>query len=318
MSQTSVERRSRRAAIEVRALTQGNILGRRQLYALGWTRSEVRAEIVAGRWKRRGSQCVQVGDPDETTPWWWAVLEVGPAAVLDGASALLEAGLRTIAADQIHVAVPQGAWFRRCRGVHVHETRRLREEDVVRDGALPRTRPATAAVHAALWARSNREAALFVVAAVQQRLVDVPDLAGAVALVKRDKRRNLLRGLLLDVAEGIESIDERAFAIACRRRGFPKPSRQVVRRLPSGRVVYDNVWEDLDLAVEIDGAQHLDVAMAASDTLKQNAAFLSGKVVLRIPNFAFRSDPEPFLDQIEAVMRARGWKSPLRQRRRAS
>lgn len=313
----SIDRQRRRTAAENLAKGQGNVATRRQLYACGLTRSDVRAEILARRWKRRGDQCVQVGEAGVTTGFWVAVLEVGPAAVLDGVSALLVAGLRTINADQIHVAVPQGGWLRRRPGVVVHETRRLRAEDVIRDRGIPRTEPATAAVHAALWAVSDSQAALFIVAPVQQRLVTVEDLRRAIALVKRHKRRRLLLGLLADVSGGVESIGEREFAAACRRRGFPEPTRQVKRRLPSGNVVYDNVWEDY-LEVEIDGAQHLDVAMATGDMLKQNAAALTGKVVLRIPNFAFRANPDPFLDQMEAVFRARGWKPQLRQRKRAS
>jgi hypothetical protein len=170
MPNNRVERQRRRRAVAHSASLQGNVIGRRQLYALGCTRGEVRAEIRAGRWQRRGQQCVQIGDADATTPWWRALIEVGPAAVLDGVSALVAAGLRTVAEDQVHVAVPQGAWFRRCRGVCVHETRRLREEDIVRNG-IPRTTSATAAVHAALWARTDSEAMLMVVAPVQQRLV---------------------------------------------------------------------------------------------------------------------------------------------------
>lgn len=314
MSNTQLERLRRRRAVEQTAATQGNVLGFRQLYALGCTRWEVKADLRAGRWRRRGQQCVQIGDPDETTDWWRALIEVGPAAVLDGVSALVAAGLRTIAEDQVHVAVPQGAWFRPCPGVRVHETRRHREEDVNRDG-ITRTKPATAAVHAALWARTGREAALLVIAPVQQQLVSVPELAEAIALIKRDKRRGLLRGLLLDVSEGVQALGEGDFATACRRRGFPRPTRQVSRQTPSGRFVYDVVWDGYDLEVEIDGAQHRDAAQAARDTLKQNESSLTGRVVLRIPNFAFRSDPEPFLDQIEAVLRARGWKSPQRQRK---
>lgn len=282
------------------------MLSRRQLYALGFTRSEVRAEVAAGRWVRLGSQCLRVGPPDASSEWWQALFEVGPTAVLDGVSALLAAGLKTIGSDAVHVAVPKSAEFRRCRGVHVHETRRYRDIDVLRVG-IPRTKPATAAVHAALWARSDNEAALFVVAAVQQRLVIVPDLAAAIARVKRHKRRTLLRGLLQDVGEGVESIGEREFAAGCRRRNFPPPTRQFLRRLPSGRCYYDVVWEPYGVEVEIDGLQHLDAAAAVGDALKQNAASLQGSVVLRIPFFAFRTDPDPFLDQIEAALRAGGW-----------
>ncbi|GAA0621930.1 hypothetical protein GCM10009547_25890 [Sporichthya brevicatena] len=316
MSHTRADRIARRAAIEAVASRQGNLIGRRQLYALGVTRSEVRAEIVARRWRRRGCQCIQVGDAGDATPYWRAVLEVGPTAVVDGVSALIFAGLRTISSAEIHIAVPQGAWYRRCKGVRVHETRRFREVDVVR-GGLPRTAPATAAVHGALWARTDNEAALFVIASVQQGLVAVPQLVDAVALIKRDKRRKLLKGLLIDVSDGIESIDERAFAKVCRDRGIPKPDRQVVARLPSGRVRYDNYWGDV-LVVEIHGAQHLDVAMTTRDMLKLNAASMDGRAVIQIPNFAIRTNPDPFLDQIESVLAARAYKPPQRQRKRAS
>jgi very-short-patch-repair endonuclease len=312
-------RAQRQALIAKLAGRQGNVLSRRQLYELGITRSEVRAEVRAERWKRCGAQTLEVGPANESTAWWRAVLEVGPGAVLDGISALQAAGLRTITADAVHVAVPKSTETHPCPGVRVHETRRYRDKDVIRIG-IPRMKPATAVVHAALWARIRRasrscgptddEASLFVVASVQQRLVTVPELAAAIALVKRDKRRLLLHGLLADVSGGIESIGEREFAAACRRRGFPEPTRQVRRTLPSGRVRYDNVWDDYELEVEIDGAQHRDPAAATRDALKQNAAALTGRVVLRIPNFAFRTNPKPFLDQIEAVLVARGWKPP--------
>jgi very-short-patch-repair endonuclease len=299
-------RKHRQALVAATVRRQGGVLSRRQLYALGVTRSEVRAEVRAERWKRLGTQCLLVGPADASTPWWQAVFEVGPTAVLDGISALQAAGLTTVTSDAVHVAVPKSSEYRRCRGVDLHETRRYRNADVIRVG-VPRMKPATAAVHAALWARSDPQAALFVIAAVQQRLVAVPDLAEAIALVKRHKRRRLLQGLLADVSDGIESVGEREFAAACRRRRFPPYTRQVVRQLPSGRVRWDTVWDDYDLDVEIEGVQHLDAAAAMRDVLKQNAAALQGRVVLRIPNFAFRADPEPFLDQMATVFGARGW-----------
>lgn len=288
------------------ARRQDGVVGRTQLYGLGLTRAEVRAEIRSGRWTRAGSQCVQVMPPTARSDWWRALFEVGPSAVLDGVTALLAAGLTTIEVSRIHVAVPKSVTPRRCRGVRVHETRRFRAEDVIRDG-IPRMGPATAAVHAALWARSNSQAALFIVAAVQQRLVRVPDLAEAVDLVKRDPRRTLLRGLLHDVANGVESLGEREFARLCRARGLPEPSRQVLRRTPSGRVFFDVYWERYRLVVEIDGIQHLNAALATSDALKQNMAVIEGATVLRVPFFALRADPEPFMDQVEAALVSGGW-----------
>ena len=175
-------RRERQELVAETARRQGGVLSRRQVYALGITRSETRAEVRAARWERLGSQSLQVGPADASTPWWRAVFEVGPTAVLDGISALQAAGLTTITSDAVHVAVPKSAEYRQCRGVQVHETRRYRDQDIVKTG-IPRTKPATAAVHAALWARSDAQAALFVIAPVQQRLVTVPALAAAIALI---------------------------------------------------------------------------------------------------------------------------------------
>jgi very-short-patch-repair endonuclease len=293
------------------AASQGGVLAHEQLDALGITWSQRRAELAAGRWQRLGEQCLQVGPSDQTSAWWSAIFEVGPTAVLDGVTALLAAGLKTIAGDAIHVAVAKSVDPRAYPGVRVHETRRYREEDVLRTG-IPRMRTATAAVHAALWARTDREASLFVMASVQQGLVAVEDLVDAVALVKRDKRRRLLIGLLVDVTDGLQALGERDFADACRQRGFPKPDHQQMRQLPTGRVYYDTVWTAYGVKVEIHGAQHLDVVSAMRDALKENAASLEGAVLIRVPNHAFRTDPEPFLDQIGVALRASGWQPAQR------
>jgi len=83
-----------------------------------------------------------------------------------------------------------------------------------------------------------------------------------------------------------------------------------MRQLPTGRVYYDATWSAYGVKVEIHGAQHLDVAAALRDALKENAASISGFRVLRIPNHAFRTDPDVFLDQLEAALRAGGWPGP--------
>lgn len=98
------------------------------------------------------------------------MLEAGPRAYLDGASALIAAGLENFRDVHIRVSVPRGARvYRRLPGVNIRQTRRWCAEDVVGTG-LPRARPAVAAVRAALWARSNREAALVLTMSVQQGL----------------------------------------------------------------------------------------------------------------------------------------------------
>ncbi|MGQ0632224.1 MAG: DUF559 domain-containing protein [Sporichthyaceae bacterium] len=311
ISSHAVRRIVRRRRIEALAASQGGVLSRRQLYGFGLVRGEVRAEIRAGRWRRFGRHTIRVAVGDERTALLWrAIFEVGPPAALDGVTALVAAGLRGVNEDAIHVAVPKSARPRRCPGVVVHETRRYEHSSVVDEG-IACMRPATAAVHAALWARTDREAVLFVIAGAQQRLFSPEEFGEEVAKIRRDRRRRLLRSLYGDIAGGIEAIGERDFAALCAQRGFPEPTRQVRRRAVSGIWIYDTVWETFGVTVEINGVQHLDPERAMKDALKQNAATLDGYIVLQVPNLALRVDPEPFLDQVASALRRGGWAGPL-------
>ena len=100
---------------------------------------------------------------------WAAVLEAGPRAVLDGASALIASGLRGFDEESFRISVPRNARRRRGKGLNIHQTRRYRSSDVMAAG-VPRTKPEVAAVHGALWARSDKQAVLIMTMAVQQGL----------------------------------------------------------------------------------------------------------------------------------------------------
>jgi len=274
---------------------------------MGLSRWQVEAELRARRWQAPGRQTLQIVHvPSPEAAWWTAVLEVGPHAVLDGVTALMAAGLTGVSEPEVHLAVPKSSDPRNLRGVVVHETRRY-DPDAVLLEPVPRMRPATAAVHAALWAWTDRQAQLFVLASAQQGLFTATELAAEVDKIRRDRRRSLLRDLCMEVAGGIESIGELDFARLCEARGFPPPTRQVWRKGPSGRVYLDVVWEQFGVTVEIDGFHHLAVTAWVSDALKANTVSLEGHVVLRIPNIALRTNPDPFLDQVEQALRRGGW-----------
>ncbi len=96
------------------------------------------------------------------------VTRAGARAFLDGASALVAAGLTKFEVDRIRVSVPRGARVRRGRGLDIRQTRRWSASDLATGGGAPRTRPEVAAVRGALWARSDGQAALLLTMAVQQ------------------------------------------------------------------------------------------------------------------------------------------------------
>ena len=287
-------------------------MSRTQVYAAGLTRAEVTANVRAGRWQTLGSQSIitYTGPPSVQSRHWAAVFEAGPRAFLDGVSALQAAGLERFEQDTIRVSVPRGARVRRAAGVDIRQTRRWEAADLAVGAGPPRTRPATAAIRAALWARSDKQAALVLTMAVQQGLVRAKDLGVEILRIRRDKRRVFVGSVLLDILGGARSLGELDFARECRRRGLPAPSRQVVRKGPHGRYYLDVFWDEWRVAVEIDGIQHAWAQNVVQDALRHNHVTLGDCRVLRLPLLGLRVASDEFFAQIETALRTAGWAFP--------
>lgn len=313
-------RRSRRADVRRAARAQHGLLTTSQLRSLGITRDQRRAEIEGQRWRTAGTHLLQVAPPgaDEPARWWRAVLACSPrgaaagscTAALGGLTALLAAGLAGIEGDGvIHVAAPKSSRpLPASPGVRIHETRRWRDDDVVA-APIPHVRVPMAAVQAALWARTDREAALLLITPVQQRLTTASDLGTAVDTVRRDRRRALMRAIVGELVDGVRSLNELDFAALCRRRGLPEPSRQVVVRRTTGRAYLDVRWDRQRVTVEVDGIGHLRVDRWLEDSLRHNEIAVSGEIVLRVPSLGLRLDPDRHLALVERALRSRGWRS---------
>ena len=195
----------------------------------------------------------------------------------------------------------------RDRLVDVRQTRRWRVDDL-RDGSgPPRTRPEVAAVRGALWALSDRQAALLLTMAVQQGIVPAERIARALLQVKRDRRLRLVTDVVTDLLGGVRSLAELDFARECRRRGLPEPTRQVVRRGPDGRYYLDVFWEDWGVVVEVDGIQHALAQEVVPDALRHNAVTLQHHTVLRLPVLGLRVAADEFFAQIEQALTDAGW-----------
>ncbi len=174
------------------------------------------------------------------------------------------------------------------------------------DTGVPRTTAPVAAVRAALWARTNRQATLVLTMTVQQGLASAEQLCEAALAIRRDRRRRLLHAVILDLLGGARSLGEIDVARECRRRGIPEPSRQVLRRDGPKRYFLDVVWEEWGLVVEIDGIQHAWAENIVGDALRQNAVSLKGATVLRVPLLGLRVAPDDFFRQIEQALRDAG------------
>lgn len=291
------------------ATGQADVVTRKQLVDAGVPRWFIRNELRQRRWRAHGRHVVVLHNgplPREAT-WWAAVLAVAPAAVLDGVTALQADKVDALTDQTVHVSVPKGARPRQRKGVTVHETRRYRAEDVVRSG-VPRMRPDVAAVHAALWARTERQATYFLVLVVQQGLATTGQLAAVLREVRRHRFRRALLAAVQELALGGRSVGELDVSRALRARGLPEPTRQSVRRRPRGTEYLDCEFVDYALVLEVDGAGHDEAAKKLDDLLRDLRLTAEGCTVLRISLAAWVLDRERVLDALTEVFVSRGWR----------
>ncbi len=275
------------------------MVSRSALAELGIDARMVAREVAAGRWRMHGRQTVAMhtGELDDAARRWRAVWEVGArVAAVDGVSALQAAGMTGFEERVVHVSVVHRVALRSHTDLRVHKVIRRVPEEVVEAG-LPRVKPAYAAVRAAQWACSDRQAALLLAMPVQQRLVTGAQLLCAATAIPGRARRGLVRTLVHDIADGAQSLGELDFASLCRGRGVPEPSRQVVREGPDGRIYLDVRWDN-GLAVEIDGSGHQSGLSVSDDHLRANLVAMDGDLVLRMDLIGLRLRREAFMDQV--------------------
>lgn len=291
------------------ATRQGGVASRKQLYAAGVTRWQIRRQVDARRWQKIGDQSVATHNGDIADEGWrWAaVFQGGPRACLDGAAALVAAGLARFTVDRLRVSVPRGARVRRTNLFDIRQTRRWDAQDIVSFG-VPRTRPAVAAVRAGLWAKSDKQAALVITMAVQQGIVRVEDVARELLRIRRAPRRLFLHAVVNDLLDGSRSLGELDVVRELRRRGIPAPDRQTLRIDKNMRYYLDLYWFRWRLVVEIDGIHHTWAQNVIGDALRQNALAISGETVLRLPLLGLRLDADLFFDQIEQALQANGYR----------
>lgn len=300
---------------------QGGVLSRRQLYRCGVTRAELRAHLRARRWQQVCDQVVALhnGEISERGHRWAAVITAGPRAQLDGVASLVEAGLQRVDYDRVRVSVPKGARVRNRRSPRydIRETRRWSRDDRAESG-IPRTKPSVAAVRAAIWARTDREAAFLLAAAVQQRIASAEDIAREFLRIKSHRRRLFLHAVVNDLLDGARALGELDVGRELRRRGLPEPARQALRKDKRGRYYLDLYWPDLKLVVEIDGIHHAWTENIVGDALRQNSLAIAGDTVLRVPLLGLRLAPDEFYGQIAEALSAPPASRPSAVRDRAS
>ncbi|MEU0546678.1 hypothetical protein [Micromonospora sp. NPDC005979] len=299
------------------AFEQAGVLTTAQLASL-LSEGTVRGRIRSGRWRSICRGIVLTGNgrltPDQQL--WVAVLAAGSGAVLAGATAATEAGVRGLRREPLHVLVPADrraarTSFRRLPidmpAVLLHRTSVLPDVHV-QLARPPRTTTARALVDAAGWASSVDEAQGLLAAGCQQRRVLPEELGAVLDVLPRAPRRRLIRQTIADIAGGAEALSEINFVRLCRRHRLPAPDLQRHRVDAAGRNRWlDAYWHEWRVQVEIDGAHHMDARQWAADMRRQNDVWTSGDRILRFPAWLVRARPDEVADTVRRALIAAGW-----------
>lgn len=279
---------------------QAGLVTLKQLANLGFTRSQIRANLNAGRWVKHGHQVVATatGELTREQRCWLAVLHAGPSALIAGLSALEVHGLKGWSRDNVTVLVGPERRPRPLPGVTFHRHRSVSTMAANRRLPLQRIEPA------ALWFASTeprlRTAHGLLAAVVQQRLSTPERLTDWTERMAPMKGADEIRRVLTEFAGGAQSMAEVDVGKFCKEFGFVLPTRQRCRTDETGRVRFtDAEWlleDGRTLVLEVDGALHLSMGNYSEDIRRQRALTREDVIIWRCTAYELRNEPDELAD----------------------
>lgn len=277
-------------------------------------RGRVRNQLATRRWQRahHGVLVLHSGPLTDDQHQWVALLACPPGSALSGLDSLRWDGLTgRFAPTDLPVAVTMPAGSRRPTTglVRPHWSEQLGAEDVHPLRLPRRTRPARSTIDDASWSSPHRarRARVIVLAAAQQRVVQVRDLYAVLARRGTPRHRGIILESIHDASGGIQSLPERDFDAIRRRWRLPKPARQSVLQRPDGRLYLDVDWRKYGSRCEIHGIPHSFAEQWDADVDRTNEITLEGPRLLVFTSYAVRHAPRRVGDQLVRLLRRGGW-----------
>lgn len=278
---------------------------------MGVSRSVVRGHLRGRRWQRAhpGVYVTFTGPLPPRTRIWAAVLYAGTQVVVSHRSAAWLNGLRPDLPATVDVTVPHGYRHRASRaGVKVRQSRRYGDR-VQRSSSPPRTRVEDTVLDLCDEHARPEDVVDLVLTACQKRLTTAARLREAARQRSRMRWRVLVRDVLAEVVEGVQSELERRYRIDVERaHGLPRGTRNE-QEGPSGRRRYRDVrYRRWRTVVELDGrAAHPD-HWRERDDLRDNEILADENT--RTLRYGWRSvagTPCATAVQVGKVLQAGGW-----------
>ena len=288
---------------------QCGVISRCQALDAGLPSDAIRGRLRTGSWRRlqRGVYATFTGQPPREAMLWAAVLRSGASAILSHQTAAELEGLTDRISPAIHVTIPTAEHIRGATDLIVHRSSRIA---VARHPALlpPRTRVEETVIDLTPTARSTEEAFHWLSRACGSRLTTASRLHVALSQRNQVRYRNELLSGLAEIADGVHSTLEYRYVRGVERpHELPKAKRQAWVTLGRARRYLDNLYEDYDVAVELDGhVAHL-VHDRWRDVHRDNALTGKGIITLRYNWTDVTERACEVAAEIGAVLRCRGW-----------
>jgi Transcriptional regulator, AbiEi antitoxin len=294
---------------EVRELAafQAGILSRGQLLSAGLSGALVNSRLRRGSWRRvyPGVYSSSSGDLSRIATFWAAVLYAGEGAALSHQSAAELWRLADEPGAAIHLTVPAARRVTRKPGMVLHLSTRT-SESVHPAQTPPRTRLDDTVID--LWAASgNLDVAVgWVTRAIGRRRTTPERLRAAVAARSRLHWRSKLTELL-DM-DGVHSVLEYRYVRDVERpHSFPTATRQLHARLDGRSQYRDEVYEEYQTVVELDGRIAHPGDTRWDDIRRDNAAASTGLITLRYGWLPVGTTPCRVAAEVADVLELRGF-----------
>lgn len=288
------------------ARTQAGVVTTEQLTELGADHAWISRVVRSGQWQRlhHGVLLTHSGPILWRARAWAGLLYAGPGAALSHETAAILHEFRAAPQPWVDVTVPEGRRVGPSLGVVVH-----RRSTLPPAGGRPRrTWRGDTVVDLVAAARSDDDSVGWVCDAVRAG-TRLPEIADALSRRNRMRSSALLRDLLHDVAEGIESPLERRYHHDVERRhGLPSAELQVRQVVGGIWIRADAVYRGLRVRVELDGALAHPDGRTDGDTWRDNAVLIArGEITLRYRWRHVAATPCETAAQVATALRSRGW-----------
>jgi hypothetical protein len=282
------------------------VIGRAEAGRLGFSRSAVEHRLRTGQWRRVLPRTFLTGDTLGSDDRLRAALVfAGDGALLSGAAALTDLGLRSVGRPaDVLVLVPRSTTARSTAWVRIRRTARMPSR-AMRPGPA-RAEAARAVADLALETRRLDDVRALVAETVRRGIVTVEELAFEWRTGPRRHSAHL-RQAVDEVGGGAWSAPEARAATLLRRAGLPRFVQNAALVLSSGRrVVPDFLWPELRAILEIDSDLHHALAGDADRTADRHLWLTTDgySVIHRTPR-QILADEERFVAEIRAWLAAR-------------